>query len=45
MTTKEYLQILNKEIHSTTFATVDENGLPQVRIIDVMLVVENSLYF
>lgn len=45
MTTKEYLQILHKEIHSTAFATVDDNGLPQVRIIDVMLVDEDSLYF
>lgn len=45
MTTKEYLQILQKEIHSTAFATVDENGLPQVRIIDIMLVDDTSLYF
>lgn len=45
MTTKEYLQILHKEIHSTAFATVDDNGLPLVRIIDVMLVDEDSLYF
>lgn len=45
MTTKEYLQILRNEIHSTAFATVGEDGLPQVRIIDVMLVDEDSLYF
>jgi uncharacterized pyridoxamine 5'-phosphate oxidase family protein/Pyruvate/2-oxoacid:ferredoxin oxidoreductase delta subunit len=45
MTTKEYLQILQKEIHSTAFATVDDKGLPQVRIIDIMLVDEDSLYF
>lgn len=45
MTKKEYLQILQRDIHSTAFATVDENGFPQVRIIDVMLVDEDSLYF
>jgi O-acetyl-ADP-ribose deacetylase (regulator of RNase III)/uncharacterized pyridoxamine 5'-phosphate oxidase family protein len=45
MSTKYYLQMLQKEIHSTAFATVDENGLPQVRIIDIMLVDDNSLYF
>lgn len=45
MTTKDYLKMLQKEIHSTTFATLDENGLPQTRIIDIMLVDDNSLYF
>ncbi|GFP77217.1 pyridoxamine 5'-phosphate oxidase family protein [Clostridium fungisolvens] len=45
MTTKKYLQMLQKEIHSTAFATVDENGLPHVRIIDIMLVDDDSLYF
>lgn len=45
MTTKEYLQLLQKEIHSTAFATIDEKGLPQVRIIDIMLVDDDSLYF
>lgn len=45
MNTKDYLQILQKEIHSTAFATVDDKGLPQVRIIDIMLVDDNSLYF
>jgi uncharacterized pyridoxamine 5'-phosphate oxidase family protein/Pyruvate/2-oxoacid:ferredoxin oxidoreductase delta subunit len=45
MITKDYLQILQKEIHSTAFATVDEKGLPQVRVIDIMLADDNSLYF
>lgn len=45
METKEYLKILKEEIHSTVFATVDENGLPQARVIDIMLVDDNSLYF
>lgn len=45
MEAKEYLKILKEEIHSTVFATVDENGLPQARVIDIMLVDDNSLYF
>ncbi len=45
MITKDYLQMLQKEIHSTAFATVDKNGLPQVRIIDIMLVDDDNLYF
>lgn len=45
MNTRDYLKILQKEIHSTVFATVDENGLPQARVIDIMLVDDNSLYF
>ncbi len=45
MDTKNYLQILQKEIHSTAFATLDDKGLPQVRIIDIMLVDNKSLYF
>lgn len=34
-----------REIKDAAFATVDENGLPQVRIIDVMLVEDEKLYF
>lgn len=45
METKEYLKILKDEIHSTVFATVDDNGFPQARVIDIMLVDDNSLYF
>lgn len=45
MNTKEYLKILKEEIHSTVFATVDDNGLPQARVIDIMIVDDNSLYF
>ena len=45
MTSKDYLRILQKQIHSTAIATVDEKGLPQVHIIDIMLVDDNSLYF
>lgn len=45
MKTKEYLQILRNEIHSTVFATTDEKGRPHTRVIDIMLVDEESLYF
>lgn len=45
MDTRAYLQILRNEIHSTVFATVDERGLPHTRVIDIMLVDDDSLYF
>ena len=44
MTARECLQIL-RDIKDVAFATVDEKGLPHVRIIDVMLVKEEKLYF
>ena len=34
-----------REIKDCAFATVDENGAPQVRMIDVMLVEDGALYF
>lgn len=45
METKDYLRMLREEIHSTVFATVDEQGLPAARVIDIMLTDEDSLYF
>lgn len=36
---------LLRSIKDVAFATVDEHGMPQVRIIDVMLVEEGKLYF
>ena len=45
METKDYLKILKEEIHSTVIATVDREGLPVARVIDIMLVDDNSLYF
>lgn len=45
MQTADYLKILKDEIHSTVFATVDENGLPAARVIDIMLADADSLYF
>lgn len=45
METRDYLRMLREEIHSTVFATVDEQGLPAARVIDIMLTDEDSLYF
>ena len=45
MTTLEILNILQHDIHSTVFATVDDKGLPQTCVIDLMLADENGLYF
>lgn len=45
MDKKEYLQILQRDIHSTIFATIAADGHPQVRAIDIMLADENSIYF
>lgn len=45
MTTREILAVLQGEIHTTVFATVDDDGLPQTCVIDLMLADENGLYF
>lgn len=45
METKDYLRILREEIHSTVIATVDGEGHPVTRVIDIMLTDESSLYF
>lgn len=45
MNTHNYLKFLKDEIHSTVFATIDENGLPVTCVIDIMLADENGLYF
>lgn len=34
-----------RDVKDVAFATVDENGMPHVRIIDVMLVEDGKLYF
>lgn len=44
MTAGECLQIL-RDIKDVAFATSDENGIPHIRIIDVMLVEGDKLYF
>ena len=45
METKDYLRMLREEIHSTVFATVDGEGRPHTRVIDIMLADEDSIYF
>lgn len=45
MTTNDILQTFQRDIHSTVFATVDDNGLPQTCVIDLMLADEDGLYF
>lgn len=40
-----YLQYLEKEIHSVTMATVDDSGLPVTCAIDIMDSDEKGLYF
>lgn len=44
MTAQHCLNLL-RQIRDASFATVDASGVPQVRIIDVMLVEEGKLYF
>ena len=44
MNANKCLEIL-REIKDVAFATVDEKGKPQVRIIDVMIVEDEKLYF
>ena len=45
MNTKEYIKFLEKEIHTTIIATVDEKGLPVTCAIDIMYSDEKGLYF
>lgn len=40
-----YLEFLEKEIHSVVATTTDKNGLPQTCVIDVMDSDENGIYF
>ncbi len=43
--TKDFLKILVEDIHSTTIATIDEDGRPLTRVIDMMLWDEKGVYF
>lgn len=45
MQTADYLKILKDEIHLVVFAAIDENGLPDARVIDIMFADSDSLYF
>lgn len=42
---KQYFLNLLREVKSVSMATVNKDGLPKVRIIDVMLVENEKLYF
>lgn len=44
MDVEKCLEIL-RTVKDVAFATVDERGLPQIRIIDVMLIGKEALYF
>ena len=45
MTTAQILNILQQDIHSVVFATLDDKGLPQTCVIDLMLAGGDGLYF
>ena len=45
MQTQDYLKLLVEEIHSAALATLDDEGRPQTRIIDMMLWDERGVYF
>lgn len=45
MNTKEIFKFLQEEIHSTIFATTDEDNLPVTSVIDIMLAKDDKLYF
>lgn len=45
MNSLQYLKLLVEDIHSATVATIDEDGHPQTRIIDMMLYDEKGVYF
>lgn len=42
---EKYLRMIAEEIHSVVIATVDKEGHPVTRVIDIMLADEDSLYF
>lgn len=45
MTGYEYLKVLVEEMHSTTVATIGNDGHPQTRVIDMMYYDEEGVYF
>ena len=45
MITRDYLEYIVREIHTTIVATVDDKGLPVTAAIDMMDCDENGLYF
>ncbi len=45
MDTRDYLKILVDDIHSSVIATIDGDGKPTTRVIDLMLFDEKGVYF
>lgn len=45
MESEKYLKILVEDIHSTIVATVDDDGHPVTRAIDMMLWDDRGVYF
>lgn len=45
MTAREILEFLQKEIHTTVAATVDDNNRPRTCAADIMLADDSGLYF
>lgn len=45
MTKNDYLNILVEQIHSVVVATIGSDGLPQTRVIDMMLQDSDGVYF
>lgn len=45
MQTEDYLRLLVEDIHSAVLATLDGEGHPQTRVIDMMLWDEQGVYF
>lgn len=45
MGTKDYLEYIVKDIHTTVVATADDEGLPVTAAIDMMDADEANLYF
>lgn len=45
MTTNDFLKYLQREIHTTVMATVDEDGLPITCAVDIMDYDDGGLYF
>ncbi|MCI1903445.1 MAG: pyridoxamine 5'-phosphate oxidase family protein [Enterococcaceae bacterium] len=45
MNATDYLHYLKNKMHSTVFATIDEEGRPATRVVDIMLLKNDKLYF
>lgn len=45
MQINDIFKILKKDIHTVVIATTDKQGLPETRVIDIMLYDESGIYF